>query len=76
MNSKRRSELENAVSLLDRVSAIVERALDQETDCLDNMPENLQMTDRYDKMENAVDSLEEAVCDLNNAKDKIAEASA
>lgn len=74
MNNKRRVLLKDASILLERVSTMVEQALEQEQDCLDNMPENLQMTDRYESMEAVVDRLEDAAADLDSAKDRIAEA--
>ena len=76
MNNKRRELLKSAIVLLDRASSIVSNALDQEQDCLDNMPENLQMSERYENMEVAVDCLEEAVSHLDDAKNRIEEASA
>lgn len=75
MNNKRRELLKSAISLLDRVSSIVNNAIDQEQDCLDNMPENLQMSERYENMEAAVECLEEAILHLDDARSRIAEAS-
>ena len=51
MNNKRRDLLKLAVQLLERASGYVSQALDAEQDCLDNMPENLQSSERYEKME-------------------------
>lgn len=76
MNNKRRELLKSAVILLDRASSIVNNALEQEQDCLDNMPENLQMSERYENMEAAVDYLEEAALHLDDARSRIEEASA
>lgn len=76
MNNKRREMLKSAISLLDRVSSIVNSALDQEQDCLDNIPENLQMSEHYENMEAAVDYLEETVSYLDDARNRIVEASA
>lgn len=74
MNNKRRESLKAAIILLERASVIVDRALDEEQDCLDNMPENLQMSERYEKMEVAIDHLEDASSDIDNAKNRIEEA--
>lgn len=76
MNNKRRDLLKNAVRFLDSASDMVQQALDQEEDCLDNMPENLQMSDRYESMEAAIDCLNDAVANIDMAKEKIEEASA
>lgn len=75
MNNKRRELLKSAVILLDRASGIVNNALEQEQDCLDNMPENLQMSERYENMEAAVDYLEEAASHLDDARSRIVDAS-
>lgn len=74
MNNKRREILRNAVRFLDSASNLISNALEQEEDCLDNMPENLQMSDRYEAMEAAIDHLEDASSLLDEAKDKIGEA--
>lgn len=75
MNKKRREQLQNAISYLNRAATIVDNALDQEQDCLDNMPENLQMSDRCEAMENAIVYLEDAASYIEDAKNKIGEAS-
>lgn len=71
MNNKRRDSLRNALRYLSQSLIIVESAVGQETDSIDNCPENLQNSDRYESMENAVDFLEEAVESLEVAKEKI-----
>lgn len=38
---------------------------------MDNMPENLQGTERFERMEDAVDHLSEALEKLDEAKDHI-----
>ena len=38
--------------------------------CLDNMPESLQDTERYETMQNAVDSLTDAYDTLDEFRDK------
>ena len=75
MNNKRRELLKDAVSLLERASGMVSKALDEEQDCYDNMPENLQDSERCQKMEDAIDKLEEAIEEIDVAKECIEEAS-
>ncbi len=75
MNNKRRGTLNEAKILLERASNIVSTVLDEEQDCLDNMPENLQMSERYERMEDAIDRLESAIEQIDGAKDSINEAS-
>lgn len=74
MNNKRRDLLRSAKPLLMQAASIIEKAAEQESDCLDNMPENLQDTDRYDKMERAVESMEAAIEHIENAQECIDEA--
>lgn len=74
MNNVRRKKLKDAVVLLNRASEIVSNARSQEEDCLDNMPENLQMSDRCESMENAVDCLDDAETSIDDAISKIEEA--
>lgn len=90
MNKQRRQRLAEADALLKKAYAatadakaslkqayvIVDTALDQEQDCLDNMPENLQYSDRYEKMEAAVDNLENALSHIEDAENSIDEATA
>lgn len=71
MNNTRRELLSRVGALLDQAYGIVSTALDQEQNCLDNMPENLQDSERYQKMESAVDNLESAVDSIEEAKDSI-----
>ena len=40
---------------------IIENALNEEEDCLDNMPENLQDSDRCSNMEDAIDNMENSI---------------
>lgn len=74
MNKKRRELLKSARPFLTQAASIIERAAEQESDCMDNMPENLQDTDRYEKMEKAVENLEAALEHIENAQDCISEA--
>lgn len=49
--------------------------LKQEEDALDNMPENLQGSERYEKIEAAVDLLNDASECIDSAIERINEAS-
>ena len=50
MNYQRRKRLRVACSLLEEASSIVEDVRDEEQDSLDNMPENLQDSERAERM--------------------------
>jgi vacuolar-type H+-ATPase subunit E/Vma4 len=71
MNKQRRAKLYQAINLLDNASEIIEAAVDEEQDCLDNMPENLQDSDRCAVMEDAIDCLNAAIDDIASVKDSI-----
>ena len=74
MNNKRRETLRRAVETIDVVRLSIESVLDEENDALDNFPENLQMSDRYVSIENAVDCLDDAVENLQQATESISHA--
>lgn len=74
MNKKRRELLKSAMPFLVQAASIIERAAEQENDCLDNMPESLQDTERYEKIEKAAENLESALEHIENAQECIADA--
>lgn len=67
MNKERRRLLATAISHLNRADDLVNMALDQESDCLSNMPENLECSQRYEKMEVAVSNMEDALSSIGEA---------
>lgn len=74
VNDSRRKNLKRALSMLESASQIINMAAEQEQDSLDNLPENLQGSDRCEKMEDAVSFLESAIEDIDSASDKIRDA--
>ena len=74
MNEKRRGLLKKAVSELEKASSIVDAVSEEEQDCLDNIPDNLQESEMSYKMENAIDCLQDAIEDIENAIKKVKEA--
>lgn len=66
--------MKRAYALLGTASGLVSTALEQEEDALDNMPENLQGSERYEKIEAAVDLLNDASECIDAAIEKINEA--
>ena len=71
MNAKRRTELSDAVSIINKAINIINRVCDSERDAVDNYPENLHGTERFECMEEAVDNLDEAVEKIEEAKEHI-----
>ena len=76
MNGRRREKLRKASEYLGFAKELIEKALDEEQDTLDNLPENLSESDRAAKMENAVDSLEDASSGIDDVMDSVREAMA
>lgn len=75
MNNKRRAKLRDAIDLLSRAADIVSDAAQEENDYADNMPENMQEGDKYDKAIEAAEMLEETEELIGEAIDKIDRAS-
>lgn len=71
MNNIRRDKLRTAANTIGRACSMVSAVLDEESDSLDNVPENLQGTERYENMEDAVDLLGDALEKLDEAKELI-----
>lgn len=59
MNEARRKLLRYARSQLDDVNTIFSQVSREESYALSNMPESFEGTDRYEKMEAAVDALDD-----------------
>ena len=76
MNNSRRKELEKAVNLLEEAQSIIENCRDEEQDYLDNMPENLQSSEKHDMAEEAVNNLESACEYLSDVIDNVNDATA
>lgn len=75
MNDKRRSVLKRALDLLRQASELVSSVKEDEEDALYNMPDNLQSSERYEKMEDAISALEETEESIESAIEKIETAS-
>ena len=60
MNKARRKELGRAVELLEEAQSIIESCRDEEQEYMDNMPENLQESEKYYAAEEAVNNMDEA----------------
>lgn len=60
MNKQRRKDIDTIISSLEEIREQIQTVLDEEQDYLDNIPENLQNSERYETAETAVSELEEA----------------
>lgn len=89
MNKNRRARLQQAEEHLDSAKGHIESAKEhfmsareivedvqcEERESLDNMPDNLCGSERYSKMEDAVDSLDTAITAIDEATEAIESAS-
>ena len=73
MNKKRRERISKAVNSLEEILTLVEEILDEEQDAYDNMPENLQSSMRAEESEEAIDTLGEAMENINSVVDALSE---
>jgi hypothetical protein len=67
LNKSRRTTIASASSLLDRARSIIEQVLQQEQYAMENVPENLQESERYASMEDCVDAMEDAIESIREA---------
>ena len=74
MNRQRRDIIKSARGHLNEAQQLVEMAYNEESDALDSMPESLEGTKRYEKMEMTVDLLEDVSSLIDEAIEKIDEA--
>ena len=73
MNNKRRKKLEIISIEIEQLNNLIQDIYDEEQECLDNMPDNLQGSDRYNKAEECCEHLEECIDLLSEVVDIIDE---
>lgn len=71
MNKNRRAKLSEAAACLQKAQMIVSSALDEENDCMNNMPDGFEDTEKHERMEAASDNLDSALWAINEALDYI-----
>lgn len=71
MNIKRRKRIESCVINLQGIIDELEMLLSDEQSAYDNMPENLQYSQRGEESEESIDNMEEAMDGLGNALDEL-----
>ena len=74
MNKARRKTLQELYDIITEAKDKLDAVRDEEEEYKDNIPENLQCSERYERAEAAVDALESAVSSLEEALDYIEEA--
>ena len=73
MNKKRRETIKNIVSSLEKTSDLIQSVLDEEQDCISNIPDNLQGSERVEAMEEIVSKLDEAYNDICSVIDTLSD---
>lgn len=58
MNKERRKRIEDVISKLESLKDEVYEILEEETEYRDNIPENLQQSERYEKADNSCTQLD------------------
>ena len=74
MNARRRKILDQVGRYLDLAADQLSDVIDEEQDCLDNTPDNLQEADSYVQREACLDLLIDAADEIQSAKESIVEA--
>lgn len=76
MNKARRKQLEEIIERIQGISEDLESIMSDEEEYRDNMPENLQGSERYEiaynacyAMQDALDNLEEAISNVETASE-------
>lgn len=67
MNNNKRNILSKAISKIEEARTIIESVGDGEQDSLDNIPDNLIGSERYENMEDVIDLLSESIDNLDEA---------
>jgi hypothetical protein len=76
VNKDRRAELDKAIGLLHDASEMIESCKDDEQEYYDNIPESMQSGDKGSTAESAIDSLDNAICSIEEAINEIENAQA
>ena len=74
MNKERRKSLREIQSKLESLGQDLEALKDEEEEYRDNMPENLQESERYQRADEVCDLLQEALENMDSAYQQIEEA--
>jgi len=69
LNKKRRLEIHEVINVLNDLVSRIGTIQDDEQEYLDNMPENLQSSEKYDAAEEAIDDLESSKVAIEEAVD-------
>jgi hypothetical protein len=71
MNNNQRKELAKIIDRIEDIKNDIEYVRDEEQEKIDNLPENLQGSEKYSLMEEAVSNLDYALSNLEDVVDNI-----
>lgn len=74
MNNPTRKQLQTIIDSLESLKTDLEEISECEQEKLDNIPENLQSSERYEKAETVCGYLEDAICSFEELIDNITNA--
>ncbi len=74
MNNQRRNKLKKIIDILNDAMNMVEFVRDEEEEYMNNIPENLQGSERYSIAEEACNYLEDAISDIESAIENLDDA--
>ena len=69
MNKTQRNQIEKWIDSINEIKEGVDSMIEEENEKYDNMPENLQESERGEQMQNGIEDLEAAVSSLEEAID-------
>jgi hypothetical protein len=75
MNKNRRDAIQKIIVQLNNVAEVIYSILDEEQDCFDAFPENLQGSEKGEKAETAIGFLEDAKNNIDEAIENLESAS-
>lgn len=73
MNKIRRKEIEKVIGMISDARSLLEELMSEEEEYRDNMPENLQGSERYEKADEACYSMEEAIGNMEDIESSLEE---
>ena len=73
MNKVRLGKLRNARELIDRCASLVEACEEEESDAMDNIPENLQSGELYMSMEDNVERMQDILTRIEECQELFGE---
>lgn len=73
MNKQRRKDIGNVIGTLEGVQAAIDFIGEEEQAYADNMPENMQASDKYDQAEQAAQELNDIAIDITDLVDRLNE---